>query len=155
MFLIGAAADCDLVLADAQFPEAYAYVYVTTDGVSVRHLGARPPLRVNGRPIESAVLDDGDRLEMGPFEFQINILPLDPRGRGIHAHDDDAATLPYDLLGLETAAGTVRHLLAEIRRSVCLPALDLRLFDPSHGSERPAPAARRPLAGYVARRASA
>ncbi len=155
VFLIGAAADCDLVLADAQFPEAYAYVYVTAEGVSLRHLGANPALRLNGRPIESAILDDGDRLEMGPFEFQINIVPLDPRGRGTHAHDDDAATIPYDLLGLDSAAGQVRHLLAEIRQSVYLPVLDLRLFDPSHRGQHHAPAARRPLAGYVARRASA
>jgi type III secretion system (T3SS) inner membrane Yop/YscD-like protein len=155
VFLIGAAADCDLVLAAEQFPEAYAYVYVTPDGVSVRHLGARPALLVNGEPVESARLDDGDRLEMGPFEFAISIVPLDPRGGGIRAHDDDGAKVPYDLLGLDAAAGSVRHLLAEIRQSVYLPPVDLRLFDPSRRDRGPTPTARRPLAGYVARRASA
>lgn len=156
VFLIGAAADCDLVLADAQFPEAYAYVYVTAEGVSVRHLGARPALLVNGTPAESAILEDGDRLEMGPFEFQINIVPLDPRGGRVRAHDDDCATVPYDLLGLDAAAGQVRHLLAEIRQSVYLPPVDLRVFDPFRRDQRPSGVvARRPLAGYVARRASA
>ena len=153
VFLIGAAPDCDLVLADPQFPNAYAYVYVTSEGVTVRHLGAAPALFVNGRSAESAILEDGDRLAMGPFEFAINIVPLDPRGGGIRAHDDDAATIPYDLLGLDTAPGAVRHLLAEIRQSVYLPAIDLRLFDPSQ--PRAGASQRRPLAGYVARRASA
>src|SRR5262245_56909378 len=78
VFLIGAAADCDLVLADEQFPQAFAYVYVTAGGVSVRHLGAAPELRVNGRPVDTVHLEDGDRLEMGPYEFQINIQALDP-----------------------------------------------------------------------------
>ena len=154
VFLIGAAPDCDLVLAEAGFPEAFAYVYVTGEGVSVRHLGARPELLVNGRSVESALLDDGDSLAMGPFEFAINIVPLDPRGGGIRAHDDDAATIPYDLLGLDTATGAVRHLLATIRQSVFLPAIDLRLFDPARHADRRA-VQRRPLAGYVARRASA
>jgi hypothetical protein len=129
---------------------------VTTAGVSVRHLGARPDLLVNGQGVESALLEDGDRLEMGPYEFQINIQALDPRGGGIRAHDDDSTTVPYDLLGLDTAAGQVHHLLAEIRRSVYLPAVDLRLFDgPADDKQQLKHLVRRPLAAFVTRRASA
>jgi hypothetical protein len=157
VFLIGRAADCDLVLADEQFPEAYAYVYVTTGGVTVRHLGATPELLVNGRPLESVTLEDGDRLEMGPYEFQINIHVEDPRGGGIRAHDDDCATIPYDVLGLDAAAGQVRHLLAEVRQTLNVRPLDLHVFDgpQAAGRKQLKELSRRPLAGIVTRRASA
>lgn len=156
VFLIGAAADCDLVLADEQFPDAFAYVYVTATGVSIRHLGSRPDLLVNGEMVESALLDDGDRLQMGPYEFQINIHACDPRGGGIRAHDEDGATVPYDLLGLDTAAGQVHHLLAEIRQSVPMPEVDWRWFDgPADDRQQLKQLARRPLAAFVTRRASA
>ncbi|HZL87098.1 MAG TPA: FHA domain-containing protein [Pirellulaceae bacterium] len=157
VFLIGRAIDCDLVLADEQFPEAYAYVYVSTEGVNVRHLGAPPELRVNGRIVESVSLDDGDRLEMGCYEFQINIQVEDPRGGGIRAHDDDYATIPYDVLGLDAAAGQVRHLLAEIRQALHVRPLDLHIFGGPQAGQRQQlrELARRPLAGFVTRRASA
>lgn len=162
VFLIGAASDCDLVLGDEQFPEAFAYVYVTAEGVTIRHLGAAPDLRVNGRPVETAALADGDRLAMGPYEFAINIESGDPRGGGIRAHDGDGdlAAVPYDILGLDTAAGNVRRLLAEIRQQMRIPALDLGFFGPAAADRSPArsqfkPLVRRPLAGFVSRRASA
>lgn len=156
VFLIGAAADCDLVLGDERFPEAFAYVYVTAEGVTVRHLAAEPELRVNGRPALAAALEDGDRLAMGPYEFAINIETGDPRGGGIRAHDGDLAVVPYDVLGLDTAAGSVRHLLAEIRQQVRVTPLDLGIFGPA-ATDRTThrPLVRRPLAGFVSRRASA
>lgn len=40
VFLIGAANDCDLVLGDLQFPEAYAYLFVNGHEVSIRRLGS-------------------------------------------------------------------------------------------------------------------
>src|SRR6187431_1689139 len=40
VFLIGAASDCDLVLGDLQFPEAYAYVFVSGSRVSIRRLAS-------------------------------------------------------------------------------------------------------------------
>lgn len=156
VFVIGSAADCDLVLADERFPEAYAYVYVTSRGVTLRHLGAPPELLVNGCVVQSAMLDDGDRLAMGDYEFQINITVEDPRGGGIRAHDPDAETIPFDVLCLETPAGRVRALLAEIRSAMNLRPIDLKIFA---ATSQPEPAAKRPstrpLAGFVSRRASA
>ena len=156
VFLIGRAADCDLVLADEQFPQAYAYLYVTGDGVIVRHLGEQPDLLVNGQVAESLTLEDGDRLAMGPYEFQINIDAEYPRGGDVRAHDDDVATIPYDVLGLDAAAGHVRHLLAEVRQTLHVRPLELHIFDdPDNAESKPHKQARRPLAGFVARRASA
>ena len=73
VFLIGAAADCDLVLGDPLFPDVHTYLYVRTDGVSLRHLGAGPDLCVNGRRIESLPVANGDRLQLGAYEFLLHV----------------------------------------------------------------------------------
>jgi hypothetical protein len=79
VFLIGAATDCDLVLGDLQFPEAYAYLFVSGSEVTIRRLGAGPDLVVCGERSESSELFHGDRVAFGPFEFQVRID--EPSGR--------------------------------------------------------------------------
>ena len=73
VFLIGAATDCDLVLGDLSFPEAYAYMFVEGDEVNIRRLGVGPELVVEGETVESAELFHGDKLAFGPFEVQVLI----------------------------------------------------------------------------------
>jgi hypothetical protein len=73
VFLIGTATDCDLVLGDKSFPEAYAYLLVQDDGVSIRRVGDGPELLVNDEPIEATALASGDRLAFGPFELAVQI----------------------------------------------------------------------------------
>lgn len=84
VFLIGAAADCDLVLGDPLFPTVHTYLYVTSTGVSARHIGEGPALLVNGQEVESTPLADGDLLQLGVYEFVLRIhgVPAgDGRGR--------------------------------------------------------------------------
>ena len=151
VFLIGTAEDCDLVLGDLRFPEAYAYMYVTTRGVSVRHLGEGPELYINGELTESALLNDGDILELGAYEFQLHIQDRSPRGRGRPDRGWEEELRETDFLGLDAAMDDVWDLLARIRESVSLEPVDLRLF-----SGPPAPkVAKRPLAAFVARKISA
>lgn len=73
VFLIGAAADCDLVLGDPLFPAVHTYLYVRTDGVSLRYLGEGPDLCVNGRRIESTPVGHGDLLQLGSYEFRLHV----------------------------------------------------------------------------------
>jgi len=73
VFLIGAASDCDLVLGDLSFPEAYAYLFVEGSEVTIRRLGTGPELIVAGESVESADLFHGDKLAFGPFELQVLI----------------------------------------------------------------------------------
>jgi hypothetical protein len=75
VFLIGTACDCDLVLGDLTFPDAYAYLFVQGTTVSIRRLGTGPELAVSGERVETAELYDGDRLEFGPFELRVRIDP--------------------------------------------------------------------------------
>jgi len=150
VFLVGAAEDCDLVLGDLRFPEAYAYLYVTVRGVSVRHLGEGPELYVNGELTESALLADGDILELGAYEFQLHIQERSPRGQG-RSEGGWEELRETDFLGLDAAMDDVWHLMAQIRASVALEPVDLRIF-----SGPPLPAvAKRPLAAFVSRRISA
>lgn len=73
VFMIGAARDCDLVLADARFPDVHSYIYVRREGVSVRHLGDGPGVEVDGRPVHMTRLVHGDQLRMGPYTFELRI----------------------------------------------------------------------------------
>jgi len=78
VFLIGTASDCDLVLGDLGFPEAYAYLFVQDSKIAIRRLGSGPDLCVAGEVVDSAELQDGDRISFGPFEVRVAI---EERGR--------------------------------------------------------------------------
>jgi len=151
VFLIGTAEDCDLVLGDLRFPEAFAYIYVTVRGVSVRHLGDGPELYVNGELTETALLEDGDILEMGAYEFQAHIQERVPRGREQTERGWEEGLRETDFLGLDAAMDDVWDLLARIRANVALEPVDLRIFSGPPAAKPP----KRPLAAFVARRISA
>jgi len=72
-FLIGTAADCDLVLGDPQFSEVHSYLFLSPTQVTVRHLGFGPGLSVAGQDVTWATLQDKDELRIGPYEFRVRI----------------------------------------------------------------------------------
>jgi predicted component of type VI protein secretion system len=76
-FLIGSAADSDLMLGAAQFPAAHCYLLLNPEGVGLRWLGFAPDVLVNDRAVEKADLRDGDILRTGPYEFRIRIRSED------------------------------------------------------------------------------
>jgi Inner membrane component of T3SS, cytoplasmic domain len=140
VFLIGAASDCDLVLGDLQFPEAYAYVFVTGNRVSIRRLGAGPVLLVCGEPVESGELFHGDLVELGPFELRVLIEDAPRGGRG----SDDEMDSPPGAMGMDAeqagAVHEVRLLLMEIRRQMAGETPVLRMYDElpeEHEAEAP------------------
>jgi predicted component of type VI protein secretion system len=73
VFLIGTAVDCDLVLGDPQFPEAHSYLFLSSEGVWLRHLGHGPAVAVEGRLVKSAQLCHGDHVRTGAYEFRVSI----------------------------------------------------------------------------------
>jgi len=73
VFLIGTDHDCDLVLGDLTFPEAYAYLFVQAAKLSIRRLGSGPVLTVCGEQVETADLFHGDWMAFGPFELRVVI----------------------------------------------------------------------------------
>ncbi len=72
-FLIGTAGDCDLVLGDDTFPDAYAYLLVQDENISIRRVGDGPELLVNGETIEAGDLFHGDQVAFGPFTLRMVI----------------------------------------------------------------------------------
>ena len=142
VFLIGAASDCDLVLGDLQFPEAYAYVFVSGSRVSIRRLGAGPELLVCGEPVESGELFHGDLIELGPFELRVLIEDTPRGGRGSEEDSDKMA----GAMGMDAehvgAVHEVRLLLLEIRRQLAGETPVLRICD-ELAEEREAEAPRR------------
>jgi hypothetical protein len=128
VFLIGAASDCDLVLGDLQFPEAYAYIFVSGTEVTIRRLGSGPVLVVCGEEVEQAELFHGDLVELGPFELRVVIEHPPRRAR----HDEDADR-PCDVEareddGRQEATDEVRSLLADIRQALAGDAASVRLY---------------------------
>jgi hypothetical protein len=128
VFLIGAASDCDLVLGDLQFPEAYAYVFVSGCRVSIRRLGAGPELVVCGEPADSAELFHGDLVELGPFELRV-LIDDEPRGGGRTDEETESSAVALGMDAETTAAvHEVRLLLVEIRRQLAGESPVLRLY---------------------------
>jgi type III secretion system (T3SS) inner membrane Yop/YscD-like protein len=71
VFLIGTASDCDLVLGDLAFPDAYAYLFVQDSKIAIRRLGSGPELIVSGEIVEAAEVQHGDCISFGPFELRV------------------------------------------------------------------------------------
>ena len=110
-FLIGSAADSDLMLGAEQFPTAHCYLMLNPEGVGLRWLGFAPEMRVNDRPVEKAALQDGDILRTGPYEFRIRIRHGDTVLRLSHPTDaeSDRAGVPSK----ENAVAAIRRTCAD------------------------------------------
>lgn len=148
VFLIGSACDCDLVLGDEQFPEAYAYLFVQDGEVTLRHLGGGPAVLVEGERVQARRLGDGDVLECGPFAFRIVIQSPELKGRkdkpksGPHfalaAEEKCSLTPAEDVLGLRLAREEVSQLLSDIAAALQAGSDDLKLL-PVSEARRPQP----------------
>jgi len=116
VYLIGAAADCDLVLADPRIPDVHTYLYVTPHGVSLRHLGFEPDLEIDGSTTEYAQLHDGQRFRLGQaYEFRIHIRSTSGRNDSKRILRLDTAHHRASAPNAEFGHETVYALLAEVR----------------------------------------
>jgi predicted component of type VI protein secretion system len=131
VFLIGAAHDCDLVLADPAFPEVHTYLYVNRGGVTVRRLGEGPMLAVDGVEVENAPIADGQTLRIGSYEFAVRI-DRDRHSPQEAAIEAEPARPPLSERE-ERGIALVRALLEEIRTAIRVES-NLKLY-----IESPAP----------------
>ena len=71
--VVGRGADADLRLADTGVSRAHAELRIEGDGVRVVDLGSTNGTLVNGRRVDSVVLADNDRLDIGatPMVFRM------------------------------------------------------------------------------------
>ena len=78
-FLIGSVPGCDLRLAGSDLPPVVCLITRHSTGASLRKLVATFPIAINGRPISSSALSNGDRISLGPFEVVVQLEALSGR----------------------------------------------------------------------------
>lgn len=71
-FLIGRASECTLRAGSDAISRRHCVILTTDEGVAVRDLGSRNGTLVNGVKISKETpLRDGDRVRIGPLEFEV------------------------------------------------------------------------------------
>jgi hypothetical protein len=73
--VIGRSRRCDIVLTDPNVSRQHAEIRRQDDGFMALDLGSTNGMRVNRRDIKQAVLQHGDRLELGTTELVFERLP--------------------------------------------------------------------------------
>ncbi len=77
-FYIGSGAGCDLRLGGMDFPAIHSVIQTRENGVWFETLAAAPAVRINGELTTGEWLRDGDRIEIGAFQFLAHSVPLLP-----------------------------------------------------------------------------
>jgi hypothetical protein len=73
--VVGRSRRCDIVVDDPNVSRQHAEIRRQADGYLVRDLDSTNGLRVNRREVKQAVLQHGDRIEMGTTELLFERLP--------------------------------------------------------------------------------
>lgn len=71
LFVVGGNAECDMVLGDRQFGPIHFYLLSREGRITIRKVGSQPAISINGEMTSSGVLQDGDRIRTGPYEFVV------------------------------------------------------------------------------------
>ena len=73
--VLGRSRRCDIVLPDPNVSRQHAEIRRENDGFMVRDLGSTNGVRFNRRDVKQAVLQHGDRIEIGTTELLFERLP--------------------------------------------------------------------------------
>jgi hypothetical protein len=129
-FLIGRAGDCDLVLGDDRFPDAFAYILVRGQQLLIRHLGFAPELTVNGQRVTQAPLQNDDTIHAGPYTFRLHIRPLETAGPSVGGSQGTTGIRPQTARAMAhtEALAEALDLIRCIREDVLGERMTFRLF---------------------------
>ncbi len=72
-FVIGSGSGCDIVLGDAHVPLIHTILLVDGGRVIAETVARSPLLKVNGNVVGTAILEDGDALAIGGFQFVVRL----------------------------------------------------------------------------------
>jgi pSer/pThr/pTyr-binding forkhead associated (FHA) protein len=72
---VGRSRRCDIVLTDPNVSRQHVEIRRQGDGYMVVDLGSTNGIRVNRRDVKQAVLQHGDRIELGTTELVFERLP--------------------------------------------------------------------------------
>jgi pSer/pThr/pTyr-binding forkhead associated (FHA) protein len=71
VLLIGRHLDCDVRIDSTKVSRRHCCIVTAYDRISIRDLGSRNGVRVNGRLLEESRLRPGDELAIGPILFRL------------------------------------------------------------------------------------
>lgn len=77
-YFIGSGPSCDLRLGGPDFPVLHSLIQTRENGVWFETLADTPAVRINGELTHGEWLRDGDRIEIGAFQFLAHLLPMLP-----------------------------------------------------------------------------
>lgn len=77
-YFIGSGPSCDLRLGGPDFPALHSLIQTRENGVWFETLADSPTVRINGEATHGEWLRDGDRIEIGAFQFLAHLLPTLP-----------------------------------------------------------------------------
>lgn len=115
-FLIGAGSNCPLQLGGEGIPFLHSMLLIEQGDVMIESFVASPPLLLNGYPVRTALLRDGDLLAIGEFEFSLHIdtVALDKERSFPIEADEEATSIEEEDLSELSAAELVNRLEAEM-----------------------------------------
>ena len=115
--LIGSRQDARLHLHSSTVSKAHCLIVNTANGAYVRDLASRTKVIVNGRPAREIDLNDGDKIQIGKFEFQFNAgVSL---GRGKPMNFDPAPPASLNVEGGEMPLPIEDRVILIGRRTIC------------------------------------
>jgi pSer/pThr/pTyr-binding forkhead associated (FHA) protein len=70
---IGRRRSCDLHIPLASVSKKHCQLHLDSGVLKLRDLGSRNGTNLNGKPVDEAVIQSGDLIEVGPLKFQVQI----------------------------------------------------------------------------------
>lgn len=77
-YFIGSGPGCDLRLGGPDFPAIHSLIQTRENGIWFETLTDAPAVSINGELTHGEWLRDGDRIEIGAFQFLAHLLPMLP-----------------------------------------------------------------------------
>lgn len=102
-FLIGGDSDCDLQLGGDDMPALHSLVYREGHDFWIEMISPFPPLKVEGQVVEASVLRNGDRIQIGSFEFVVQLAGTAHSHRMDPPHKSEQARLRGPHFGMAAA----------------------------------------------------
>jgi pSer/pThr/pTyr-binding forkhead associated (FHA) protein len=113
--VVGRAADCDIVVDDAQIAPHHASVEAIGEAIGLRDMGSGAGVLVNGLRVSTAVLHGGDQLAFGRDHFVVEApgMPLraETESNGGSSADDREASAAQNSAAPPDARGSIWWLI--------------------------------------------
>ncbi len=73
--LVGRLPECDVAIGLPSISRRHCCLAIADDRFLIRDLGSRHGVRVNGLPVDEALLKPGDEVAIGPLIYRLEITP--------------------------------------------------------------------------------